>query len=361
MYGHAPTLSRKKQGPRAVRQTARRGNKFDAKTSSYCRSWRIDEARRIPRRAPGAHVVRRVARNWIGPCTAVLIMSNGIRKKKSAAITYIRDHASRLVVALSGGVDSAALLYLAREALGPDNVLAVTGRSESLADQDAADSERVAMALGCPHRFVETCEMDRPEYRANAGDRCYHCRSELFDVLRGVADREGYDALAYGAIKDDVGDFRPGMAAARERRVLAPLLEAGFSKEEIRGLAREAGMDVAAKPAAACLSSRIPAGTEVTAGRLAQVAQAEQALRRIGFRLFRVRHHGEIARLELDEEGNRRIGDPEIRREVADAVREAGFRFVTVDLEGYRTGSLNPEGAEGDTLYSIKPARDGGQ
>jgi uncharacterized protein len=299
-------------------------------------------------------------------------MTELTRKKKSDAISYIRKGADRVLVAVSGGVDSAVLLFLAREALGAGNVLAVTGRSESLADTDSADSSAVAHALGCAHRFVDTREMDRPAYRANEGDRCYHCRSELFDLLADLAREEGYDAVAYGAIREDVGDYRPGMAAAEERGVLAPLLAAELTKDEIRELAREAGLTVADKPAAACLSSRIPTGTPVTPERLAAVSSAEAALRRLGLRQVRVRHHGEIARLELDDEGNRRLSEPGLRRAIVGAVRDAGFRFVTVDLEGYRTGSLNPEGPErvegpeaprrsDGPFYSIGPKPDGGQ
>jgi len=261
---------------------------------------------------------------------------------RARAIALMRSRRS-LVVALSGGVDSAVLLALALEALGPERVLAVTGLSPSLPSHELEDARAVARAVGATHEVVETHEMDRPGYRANAGDRCYHCRSELFGVLRSMAESRGIEAVAYGAIRDDSGDFRPGMAAARELGVLAPLLEAGIGKSEVRALAREAGLPVREKPASACLSSRIPVGTEVTPGRLAQVERAEAALRKMGFQQFRVRHHGEVARLELDAEGLRQLLDPSQRSRVVAAVRVAGFRFVAVDLEGYRSGSLNPE------------------
>jgi uncharacterized protein len=250
----------------------------------------------------------------------------------------------RLLVALSGGVDSAVLLGLAVEAVGPGSVLAVTGRSDSLAGRDLADARRVARDLGARHEVVSTHEMRRDGYRANAGDRCFHCRAELFDVLRTLADRHGIPAIAYGAIKDDVGDFRPGMAAARQRGILAPLLDAGLGKADVRALAAEMGLAVGEKPAGACLASRLPVGTEVTAGRLAEIERAEAALAALGFRQFRVRHHGPVARLELDPEGDRRLADAETRARVVQAIRAAGFRYVALDLEGYRTGSLNPEG-----------------
>jgi uncharacterized protein len=216
------------------------------------------------------------------------------------------------------------------------------------------DAREVASALGCRHEVVETRELELPAYKANAGDRCLHCRTELFRVLEGLARRRGLNAIAYGAIVDDTADYRPGMRAAVGRGIVAPLLDAGLRKPEIRALAAGAGLMVRDKPAAACLASRIPAGTEVTAERLAQVEQAEAVLRRLGFGLFRVRHHGEVARLELDPAGARRLRDPRIRSQVVAGVRDAGFRFVTADLEGYRTGSLNPP-------QRNRPARDGGQ
>ncbi len=245
-------------------------------------------------------------------------------------------------MAFSGGVDSAVLLALAVEALGAARVLAVTGRSASLPSQDRSDAKAIAAFLGVSHEEVDPGELDRPGYRENSGDRCYHCRAALFEALDRIAAERGLEAVAYGAIADDRGDFRPGMRAAAEHRILAPLLDAGMTKEDIRALAASAGLPIRNKPASACLSSRIPVGVEVTPERLGQVGRAEAALRDLGFHQFRVRYHGEIARLELDPEGDRRIADPSVRRLVIEAVRAAGFRFVTLDLEGYRTGSLNP-------------------
>lgn len=284
-----------------------------------------------------------------------------LQKKKEHVISYIQSRAGRLIVALSGGVDSAVLLALAVEALGKEKVLAVTGGSHSVSDEDLADAEAVANVLGAHWKILRTNEMARPGYQANQGDRCFHCRAELFDVLGAYAGDNGYDAVAYGAILDDTGDFRPGMEAADRAGALAPLLEGRLSKDDVRSLAARAGLPVKDKPAAACLSSRIPVGSRVTPERLAQVGQAEKSLREMGFVQFRVRHHDEIARLELDPEGNRRIQDPAVRRQALEAVKAAGFRFVAVDLEGYRSGSLNPEPEEQERLYRIGPASDSGQ
>ena len=261
-------------------------------------------------------------------------------RKYEAALAMLRKTGG-VVVALSGGVDSAVLLLLALEALGTERVLAVSGRSESLAEADLHDAHEVARQTGARLRVVDTHEMERPDYRANRGDRCFHCREELFDVLRAVAADEGLPAVAYGAIRDDLGDDRPGMAAAERAGALAPLLEAGFTKADVRAVAHGAGLVVRDKPAAACLSSRIPAGTEVTPERLRQVEQAETAVRALGFVAFRVRHHGETGRVELDEAGLARLGDPTVRRALADAVRGAGFRFAAVDLEPFRSGRLH--------------------
>lgn len=290
-----------------------------------------------------------------------MIAQDQLQKKKENIILYIQGQAETLLVALSGGVDSAVLLWLAGEALGRDNVLAVTGGSYSVSSEDLEDAEAVARHLGADWKVLKTNEMERPAYQANQGDRCFHCRTELFEVLGKYAAEHGYDAVAYGAILDDTGDFRPGMQAADQAGVLAPLLEGRLSKNDIRALAALAGLPVKDKPAAACLSSRIPVGSRVTAERLAQVGQAEKMLRKLGFIQFRVRHHDDIARLELDPDGIRRIQDPEVRRQAVQAVKEAGFRFVVLDLEGYRTGSLNPEPQETDKLYRIGPASDSGQ
>lgn len=288
-----------------------------------------------------------------------MALQSGLLLKTESVLRSLRQRA-RLVVALSGGVDSAVLLYLALRALGRDDVLAVTGRSESLAENDLEDAMAIARHLGSAHEIVATRELEREGYRANAGDRCFHCRTELFEILLEIARTKGYEAIAYGAIVDDLGDHRPGMRAAAGLGILAPLVDAGMSKDDVREVARDAGLPVKEKPANACLSSRIPVGTAVTPERLAQVEKAEAALRDLGLTQFRVRHHGEIARIELDPEGERLLGDPSVRRRVVTGVRSAGFRFVALDLEGFRSGSLNSEPA-GPPLYRIRPTRDGGQ
>jgi uncharacterized protein len=240
--------------------------------------------------------------------------------------------------------------------VGPDRVLAVTGQSPAVPDADVEDARKVAASLGAPHEVLPTHELDRPGYVANAGDRCYHCRTELFDVLAEFAKSRGIASVAYGAIADDLGEDRPGMRAAEERGVRAPLLEAGLGKEEIRLLAADARLEVQDKPAAACLASRIPTGSEVLPERLRAVGEAEAALRRLGLRQVRVRHHGEIARVETDGGGFALLSDPGLRAAAVAAVRGAGFRFVALDLEGYRSGSV-----AGASLVRIGPAEESGQ
>jgi len=277
---------------------------------------------------------------------------NSVEHRRSEVVAALRPR-RRLMVALSGGVDSAALLALAVDALGAPNVMAVTGRSEAVTPEEVDDARRVAGVLGVRHRIVTTREMARAGYVANAGDRCFHCRTELFEILADLARSEQIPWIAYGAIVDDLGDDRPGMEAARRLGILAPLLDAGISKSDARTLAKASGLHVSDKPASPCLASRIPRGTEVTAERLGQVAAAEAALRALGFRELRVRHHGEIARLELGQEETRRLASEALRARAVEGVRKAGFLTVVVDPEGYRT--------PGSRLYSIRPSRDGGQ
>ncbi len=270
-------------------------------------------------------------------------------QKKEVALRCLADCGSA-VVALSGGVDSAVLLALALEALGPGKVLAATGRSASLAAPDLEDSRSVARRLGVRHEVVITRELEQPAYRANRGDRCFYCREELFSILNRLARERGLRRVVYGAIADDLDDHRPGMRAAERLGVVAPLLEAGLNKADVRALARAANLPVASKPASPCLASRIPVGTEVTPARLATIERAEAALRELGFREFRVRHHGTVARLELDAEGFALVVDAEMRARVTRAVQRAGYRFVSIDLEGYRRGSLHTSGTTSGTV-----------
>lgn len=266
-------------------------------------------------------------------------ISPELRRKESQLEERLRA-AGRVLVAFSGGVDSSYLAYAAHRALGAD-ALAVTALSPSYPESHRAVAEKVVAEFGIPHRFVETAEMSNASYRANRPDRCYHCKTELFGVLRALRDDLGFEAVAYGINTDDTGDFRPGHRAAAEQGVLSPFLDAALSKAEIRALSRAVGLPSADLPASACLSSRLPYGTEVTPERLAQVERGEAALRALGFRQLRLRHHGPLARVEIAPDELARALDPEMARRIGAAVKALGFRWVALDLDGYRTGSLN--------------------
>lgn len=250
---------------------------------------------------------------------------------------------SSVLVAYSGGIDSTLLLRVAHDLLG-EKAAGLLAVSSSLPARERLEAERIGRQMGATIHIVESQELSDPRYTANPQNRCYFCKDELFSLLGKEATRLGFAAIAYGANKDDVGDFRPGMIAAREHAVLAPLLDADLGKQEIRALAKQLGLPNWDKPAKACLSSRIPHGEEVTPERLAQIEVAEEKLADLGFRQLRVRWHGELARIELASEELDRLLDPVIRTEVAAAIRAAGFRYATIDLEGYRQGSLNPPG-----------------
>lgn len=250
------------------------------------------------------------------------------------------------VVAFSAGVDSTLLLRLAKDALG-DRCVAFTAVSPSLPARERAEAEALAAAVGVPHVCRESHELDRPGFAENPANRCYACKSELFDLCFETAGRLGLEAVVYGATADDLEDRRPGMAAARERGARAPLLEAGLGKDEIRALSRELGLPTWNKPAMACLASRFPQGTPIDAPRLGRVERAEEALRREGFRELRVRFHEDVARIELGRDEWLRLADPAARDRIALAIRDAGFRFVALDLEPFRSGRLS-EGAGGD-------------
>lgn len=248
--------------------------------------------------------------------------------------------AGRTLVAFSGGVDSSYLAYAAHAELGEDS-LAVTALSASYPASHRDMAERVVADFGIPHRFVETHELANPDYRANRPDRCFHCKTELFGVLSELRGKLGFDSVAYGVNTDDLGDFRPGHRAALEGGVLSPFLEARLGKQEIRQLSRAAGLPSAELPASACLSSRLPYGREVTPERLAAVEAGEAALHGLGFRQVRVRHHGPLARVEIAPEEMWRALEPEMARRIGEVVKPAGFRWVALDLDGYRTGALN--------------------
>jgi uncharacterized protein len=247
-----------------------------------------------------------------------------------------------LVVAYSGGVDSAYLAHAAHKALG-DRMLAVTALSASYSQRDRDEAERCVERAKFPHEFIATDELSNPRYRANHPDRCYFCKDELFDKLDELADQRGYAAVAYGVNVDDKGDWRPGQRAAHEHQVLTPLVDAGLTKADIRQLARRADLPVWDRPASACLSSRIAYGIEVTPERLATVEKGEEAIRALGFRQFRVRYHEKLVRLEIAPEELPRALTPEMARKFVEIFKPLGFSYVTLDLEGYRQGSLNTQ------------------
>lgn len=245
-----------------------------------------------------------------------------------------------LVVAYSGGVDSAYLAWAAHRALG-DRMVAVLADSPSLPRSYAQDAGSFAEEHSIPLLVVHTQELEREEYAANGSDRCFHCKDELFTVLEAERERRGFAAVAYGINLDDKRDFRPGQRAAAEHHVAAPLADAGLHKEEIRALANAAGLRIWDKPASACLSSRIEYGRRVTTEALRQVEDAEEALHALGLHRFRVRHHGSVARIEIAEDEMAAALDPAFFRRMATAVRNAGFPYVAVDCDGYRSGSMN--------------------
>jgi uncharacterized protein len=259
---------------------------------------------------------------------------------KRAALEAELKSLGRTLIAYSGGTDSAFLAWAAHQALG-ENMLAVIADSASLARVHLEDAVAFAREQEIPLEIIRTQELSRPEYVRNDASRCFHCKDELFSVMEEFAAAHEFETIAYGVNLDDKNDFRPGQVAAARHKVIAPLLNAGLGKEEIRELAREAGLRIWDKPASACLSSRIEYGREVTPEALLAVEQGEDALRRLGFRQFRVRHHGEIARIEIAREEMPRALTGEMATEFARIFKALGFKFVTLDLEGFRSGSMN--------------------
>jgi uncharacterized protein len=248
--------------------------------------------------------------------------------------------AGSLLVAYSGGTDSAYLAWAAHRVLG-ERMLAVIADSPSLPRRELADALAFAERQGIPVRVLQTNELEKPEYARNDVQRCFHCKDELFAQMEEARGRMGFEHLAYGMNLDDRGEFRPGQKAAAMHGALAPLVEAELSKAEIRALAREAGLELADKPASACLSSRIEYGREVTAENLGQVERAEEGLHAMGFAQVRVRHHGNLARIEVAKEDLPRALDVEVLERMTEVVRAAGFVYVTLDTRGYRSGSMN--------------------
>jgi uncharacterized protein len=259
--------------------------------------------------------------------------------KQEALLSYLRS-LGRLLVAYSGGVDSAYLAWAAHEALA-DNMLAVIADSPSLARTHLSEALAFTTDHGIPTELIETREMDRPEYARNDSRRCFFCKDELFTVMEKFRADRGFEHIAYGVNLDDSKDYRPGQQAAKLHGVVAPLAHAGLTKQEIRDLAREAGLRLWDKPASACLSSRIEYGRPVTLEALNAVERGEDALRALGFRQFRVRHHGEIARIEIARDELPRALNPQMAAEFTRTFKALGFTYVTLDLEGFRSGSMN--------------------
>ncbi len=264
-----------------------------------------------------------------------------LQRKEKALHSLLRECGS-VLVAYSGGVDSAYLAKAALDALGREHVLAVTGRSASYPEAQREVAEAVADAIGLPRLEIDTHELDDPSYAANPRDRCYFCKSDLFGRLLALARQHGCAAVLDGSNADDLDDHRPGLIAARELGVRSPLQEVGLSKDEIRALSRRAGLPTWDMPASPCLASRISYGTPVTPGRLRRIEEAESRLRSLGtWRELRVRHHGELARLEIDSGGLGGFVEPDLRARVIEALRDAGFSRACLDLSGYRRGALN--------------------
>ena len=246
----------------------------------------------------------------------------------------------RTLIAFSGGVDSTFLAKVAYGVLGRDAV-AITALSPTYPATELEEAKLYAAEIGIEHRLIETHELEKEEYAVNNPDRCFHCKKELFTEMQVIAQEEGFDTIVYGGIMDDLGDHRPGMEAAELLSARAPLLEAELQKSEIRQLSQELGLPTWDKPGGACLASRIPYGMRVTLEKLHQVDQAEHFLHKAGFRLVRVRHHGDIARIEAPPADLPRLFQGEVHTRIVAALKEIGFKYVALDMQGYRSGSLN--------------------
>jgi len=271
--------------------------------------------------------------------TPAALDSNVLEAKRQKLLASLRAM-GRVLVAYSGGTDSAYLAWAATRALG-ENAIAITADSASIPESHKRDAERFARDNGIRHEYIATNEFENPDYVKNAPDRCFHCKDELFTCLAEVGLARGFEHIVYGVNMDDLGDYRPGQKAAKIHEVKAPLVDAGLTKAEIRELSRIAGLETWDRPASACLSSRIPYGTPVTKENVKTVEQGEEAIRALGFRQFRVRFHGDLVRIEVAPEELDRALTAEMAHAFTAIFKPLGFHYVTLDLEGYRQGSLN--------------------
>ena len=287
--------------------------------------------------------MNQVAREQIAGHTAEAVYA-GLDRLRDVLMAW-----DSVLVAFSGGVDSAVVLAVAHEALGA-RAVAFTAESPTLPAEEAEIAKAICAQLGVRHLVMESNELDREGYRANAGNRCYFCKSELFEIAQRVASEEGIAVVVDGTILDDLGDHRPGLVAAEELQVGHPLVDAQFDKGLVRAAAQHLGLPVWDKPSFACLGSRFPAGTEVTLDRVTKIGRVERLVRLVGVRQFRVRFHevdGQtMVRIEVGEEDIQRISAPRVRRQLVAACKNEGFHWVTLDLEGYRTGTSSPSMAD---------------